>query len=73
MIECHSDLFDRCTQDVRKPEKQEQLHRDLDQIGTLIDVPRRDNEDDSSYLDRLRPFFTADRASKVDDTMGVLQ
>ena len=73
MIECHSDLFDRCTRDVRKPEMQEQLHRDLDQIGTLIDVPRRDNEDDSSYLDRLRPFFTADRESKVDDTMAVLQ
>ncbi|MFQ5804437.1 MAG: hypothetical protein ACE5JQ_16225 [Candidatus Methylomirabilales bacterium] len=35
----------------------ESATRHLDQIGKLIDIPRRKWETDSEYVERLRPFF----------------
>lgn len=40
-----------------RKERLETVTRWLNQIGTLIDVPRKASEVDDLYLSRLRPFF----------------
>lgn len=57
MIDSHKDMFERCKRDLAKGENIEELAGNLDQIGTLIDVPRWKDEDDASYLERLKPLF----------------
>lgn len=57
MVETHRELFERCKQYLDIAEKAEDLSRDLDQIGTLIDVPRVPNETNSELLERLKPYF----------------
>ena len=57
MLESQRALLDRCTRYLAIPEKAGDLFRDLNQIGTLIDVPRLKDEDDCVYLKRLSLFF----------------
>jgi hypothetical protein len=62
MLKSQSGLFQRCEKYLGNPEKADDLWRDLNQIGTLVDVLRLNNEDDVSYLNRLKPYFRENSA-----------
>lgn len=58
IVKGHRGMFDRCVKDLNNPAKYNDVATDLNQIGTLIDVPRLSNEDNAAFLERLKPFFT---------------
>lgn len=57
MLETHKELLERCKKYLGMAEKAEDLSHDMDQIGTLIDVPRLSNENNAEFLERLKPYF----------------
>ncbi len=50
-------MFDQCIRFLDKAERAEDVSRYLDQIGTLIDIPRILNETNAQFLERLKPYF----------------
>ncbi len=58
LLESHKGMFDRCISYLDKVEKADDLTHDLDQIGTLIDVPRLSNENNATFIERLKPYFS---------------
>ena len=57
LLESHKGLLDRCIHFLDIPERAEEVSRGLDQIGTLIDVPRIPNETNAQFLERFKPYF----------------
>jgi uncharacterized membrane protein len=42
-----------------RPSRLAEAAKYLDQIGKLLDVPRREDETDKQYVERLKPFFSS--------------
>jgi hypothetical protein len=56
-IDSHREVFARCVADIKDPTKVDECTGYLNQIGTLIDVPRLSNENNAAFLERLKPLF----------------
>jgi hypothetical protein len=57
IIESYRGLYDRCVALLSEAGRLDLVTQELDKIGTLIDRPRNKNEDNDTYLRRLRPHF----------------
>jgi hypothetical protein len=57
MLESQCDLFNRCIKYLAMPDKADELSRDLDQIGILINLRRFPNETNTAFIERLQPYF----------------
>ena len=57
MVKGHRGMFERCIKDLNVPARVNEVATDLNQIGTLIDVPRLSNEGNAAFLERLKPLF----------------
>ncbi len=57
MVNAHRGIFEQCAKDLNDPASGNEVETGLDQIGTLIDVPRLPKEDNTAFINRLKPVF----------------